>query len=156
MELPGSWEVSLSGQPGPQLEMGGSVTIEGESGHRVIQQPLPQPMFEGLLGIDQSRRWVSSKPAQSGVCEGVSGKCLEKGGPRVSSLTTASPLFWLKGPMSWDWASLVQPLAWGLLHLLKLVGLWSSAESWLGAQILEPQFWRCQHFPAVQLMYDPV
>lgn len=51
MELPGSWEVCLSGQPGPQLEMGGSVTIEGESGHRVIQQPLPQPMFEGLLGI---------------------------------------------------------------------------------------------------------
>lgn len=35
----------------------------------------------------------------------------------------------------------VQPLAWDFPHLLKFMGLRSGMESWLGAWILESQFW---------------
>lgn len=51
----GGWEVwPLSGQPDAQLEIGGSVAIQGESGRRVTLQPLTPPVFEELLGIPRA------------------------------------------------------------------------------------------------------
>lgn len=65
----------------------------------------------------------------------------------------AELVWWEKPPMGWDWASWVQ--CWpGSFFICE--NLWSNTGSWLGAQILESQFWGYQYSSAVLLMCDPV
>lgn len=117
----------------------------------------PVSMATGLSCKDQSGRWVGSKLAEPGACEGISGKCLQEGAPGHFLPPPQSLLSRHRAPCPGLQAELVsseEPHAWGPSGPARVYGA-----------VLSPHYRHrlgnhtsgatSTHSSAGQLMWDP-